>query len=199
MRIKYRMKNSERILLQFKNDERKGFRLLYDSFYDSLVLFATQFTGEAEEAADIVQECFVDFWENRRFSLLRGSLEHYLFSAVKHGCLNYLRNTRRREGKSEQIRDELYCEVSDENSELIEKLYLAIETLPEERKRVLHMVCREGMKYQEVADCLGISINTVKTQMGRAFQFLRRALGADDALILVLFFKKLFSAVTQNE
>ena len=100
---------------------------------------------------------------------------------------------------SEQIRDELYCEVSDENSELIEKLYLAIETLPEERKRVLHMVCMEGMKYQEVADCLGISINTVKTQMGRAFQFLRRALGADDALILVLFFKKLFSAVTQNE
>ena len=177
-------------MLQFKNDERKGFRLLYDSFYDSLVLFATQFIGEAEEAADIVQECFVDFWENRRFSLLRGSLEHYLFSAVKHGCLNYLKNTRSREDKHE---------VSDENSELIEKLYLAIETLPEERKRVLHMVCMEGMKYQEVADCLGISINTVKTQMGRAFQFLRRALGADDALILVLFFKKLFSAVTQNE
>ena len=64
------MKNSERILLQFKDDERKGFRLLYDSFYDSLVLFATQFIGEAEEAADIVQECFVDFWVNRRFSLL---------------------------------------------------------------------------------------------------------------------------------
>ena len=161
MKIKYRMKNSERILLQFKDDERKGFRLLYDSFYDSLVLFATQFIGEAEEAADIVQECFVDFWVNRRFSLLQGSLERYLFSAVKHGCLNYLRNTRRREGKHEQIRDELYCEVSSENLELIEKLYLAIERLPEERKRILHMVCMEGMKYQEVADCLGISINTV--------------------------------------
>ena len=83
--------------------------------------------------------------------------------------------------------------VSGENSELIEKLYLAIEMLPEERRRILHMVCMEGMKYQEVADCLGISINTVKTQMGRAFQFLRRALGADDALILVLFFKKIVS------
>ena len=58
------MKNSERILLEFKDDEQKGFRLLYDSFYDSLVLFATQFIGEAEEAADIVQECFVDFWVN---------------------------------------------------------------------------------------------------------------------------------------
>ena len=93
-------------MLQFKDDEQKGFRLLYDSFYDSLVLFATQFIGEAEEAADIVQECFVDFWVNRRFSSLRGSLEHYLFSAVKHGCLNYFRNTRRREDKHEQIREE---------------------------------------------------------------------------------------------
>lgn len=167
-------------MLQFKEDERKGFRLLYESFYDSLVLFATQLIGESEEAKDIVQECFVDFWVNRRFSSLHGSLEHYLFSAVRHGCLNYLRNTRRRESKYEQIRDELYSEESDENSELIEKLYQAIEMLPEERKKVLHMVCMEGMKYQEVADCLGISINTVKTQMGRAFQFLRRALGADN-------------------
>ena len=127
------------------------------------------------------------------FFFVEGSLEQYIFSAVKNGCLNYLRNTRRREGKYEQIRDELYGEVSGENSELIEKLYLAIEMLPEERKRVLHMVCMEGMKYQEVADCLGISINTVKTQMGRAFQFLRQALGAGDALILVLFFKKIVS------
>ena len=185
--------------ISIKLTDETQFRSIFDKYYISLCMFANQYVENDAVAADIVQECFVDFWENRRFSLLRGSLEHYLFSAVKHGCLNYLRNTRRREGKSEQIRDELYCEVSDENSELIEKLYLAIETLPEERKRVLHMVCMEGMKYQEVADCLGISINTVKTQMGRAFQFLRRALGADDALILVLFFKKLFSAVTQNE
>ena len=194
------MKNSERILLEFKDDEQKGFRLLYDSFYDSLVLFDTQVIGEAEEAADIVQECFVDFWVNRRFSSLRGSLEHYLFSAVKHGCLNYLRNTRRREDKHEQIREELYSETPGEDSELIEKLYLAIETLPEERKRILHMVCIEGMKYQEVADRLGVSINTVKTQMGRSFQFLRKELKMNDELILVLFFKKkLFPAVTRNE
>lgn len=184
------MKNTERILAQFEKDERKGFRLLYDSFYNSLVSFATQVVGEAEEAADIVQECFVDFWVNRRFSSLRESLECYLFSAVKHGCLNYLRNTRRRENKYERVRDELYGEVAEENLELIEKLYLAIEALPEERKRILNMVCMEGMKYREVADRLGISINTVKTQMGRAFQFLRKELGGNEELFLVFFLKK---------
>ena len=92
----------------FRKNEQQGFRLLYASFYDPLILFATQLLGDAEEAADVVQECFVDFWANRRFNSLRGSLENYLYSAVKHGCLNYLRNTRRREDKHDVIREELY-------------------------------------------------------------------------------------------
>ena len=43
----------------------------------------------------------------------------------------------------------------------------------------------EGKKYQEVADMLQISINTVKTQMGRSFQFLRKILGNHRFLILL--------------
>ena len=186
--------------ISIKLTDETQFRSIFDKYYISLCMFANQYVENDALAADIVQECFVDFWVNRRFSSLRGSLEHYLFSAVKHGCLNYLRNTRRREDKHEQIREELYSETPGEDSELIEKLYLAIETLPEERKRILHMVCIEGMKYQEVADRLGVSINTVKTQMGRSFQFLRKELKMNDELILVLFFKKkLFPAVTRNE
>ena len=176
--------------ISIKLTDETQFRSIFDKYYISLCMFANQYVENDALAADIVQECFVDFWVNRRFSSLRGSLEHYLFSAVKHGCLNYLRNTRRREDKHEQIREELYSETPGEDSELIEKLYLAIETLPEERKRILHMVCIEGMKYQEVADRLGVSINTVKTQMGRSFQFLRKELKMNDELILMLFFKK---------
>lgn len=38
------------------------------------------------------------------------------------------------------------------------------------------MICAEGMKYQDVADALGVSINTVRTQMGRSMKFLREKL-----------------------
>lgn len=184
------MGNNEEILLLFRKNEQQGFRLLYASFYDPLILFATQLLGDAEEAADVVQECFVDFWANRRFNSLRGSLENYLYSAVKHGCLNYLRNTRRREDKHDVIREELYDEEEGGDPELVEKLYRSMESLPEERRRILHMVCMEGMKYQEVADQLGVSINTVKTQMGRSLQFLRKALKTDDYLTLLFFLGK---------
>ena len=165
------MGNNEEILLLFRKNEQQGFRLLYASFYDPLILFATQLLGDAEEAADVVQECFVDFWANRRFNSLRGSLEHYLYSAVK-------------------IREELYDEEEGVDPELVEKLYRSMESLPEERRRILHMVCMEGMKYQEVAAQLGVSINTVKTQMGRSLQFLRKALKTDDYLTLLFFLGK---------
>ena len=124
------------------------------------------------------------------FFFVAGKFGTLSFFSGKAWVSEYLRNTRRREDKHEQIREELYSETPREDSELIEKLYLAIETLPEERKRILHMVCIEGMKYQEVADRLGVSINTVKTQMGRSFQFLRKELKMNDELILMLFFKK---------
>ena len=80
MRIKYRMKNSERILLQFKDDERKGFRLLYDSFYDSLVLFATQFIGEAEEGCRYCSRVFCRFLGESSFFFVTG----------KFGTLSFL-------------------------------------------------------------------------------------------------------------
>ena len=184
------MDRSEKILSLFKTNERLGFRLLYDSYHDSLLLFATQLLGDAEEASDVVQECLVDFWVNQRFQKLRESLERYLFSAVKHGRLNYLRNTRRREDRQEWVKEELYYEECEENVELIEQLYLAIEALPEERRKILHMVCIEGMKYQAVADQLGISINTVKTQLSRAFQYLRGNLKKEVLSLLITFFKK---------
>ena len=55
----------------------------------------------------------------------------------------------------------------------MEILYAAINQLPLERRRVFMMICAEGMKYQDVADALGFSINTVRTQMGRSMKFLR--------------------------
>ena len=68
--------------ISIKLTDETQFRSIFDKYYISLCMFANQYVENDALAADIVQECFVDFWENRRFSLLRGSLEHYLFSAV---------------------------------------------------------------------------------------------------------------------
>lgn len=184
----------DEILSALKKNHKYALRDLFDSCYDDLILFANHFLNDTETAKDIVQECFVDLWLCRRFENINDGLDKYLFRAVKNAALNYLRGCERRE-KYHILALKEVCESQKENSiseEGIEQLYLAINKLPAERKKIFMMVCLEGKKYQEVANELHISINTVRTQMGRAFQYLRSQLDERKySLFLSLLFKKI--------
>lgn len=186
------MDKSEFILSLFKRNEREAFRLLFDTYYDPLLFFSNQLLDDPEAAADVVQECFVDFWVNRRFVALREGVDRYLASAVKHASLNYIRGIKRRLKRHEFVMGDQVCEEEseEENAKLYEMLHTAIDRLPEERRKIFVMVCLEGMKYQAVADQLGISINTVKKQMGRAFQSLRESLKSYFYQVMLFIFLK---------
>ena len=173
------------ILVELKAGKPSAFRYLFDQYYDGLVLFANHWLNDAEAAEDVVQECFVDFWVNRRFEKITDGLDKYLVQSVKHASLNYIRASKRREFRHELAAEYEDVSVQEEQQGEWERLYTAIQQLPEERKRIFMMVCLEGKKYKEVADLLGISINTVKTQMGRAFQYLRETLKSPETLILL--------------
>ena len=165
------------ILTLMKEGKECAFRYLFDNYYDTLVMFANYWLNDPEAAEDTVQECFVDFWVNKRFEKLSSGFDKYMFASVKHAALNYIRSSRRREERHAVVANDWKNEsVAELNEEEIEYLYMTINRLPEERRKIFMMVCLEGKKYQEVADLLGISVNTVRTQMGRAFQFMRVAL-----------------------
>lgn len=171
--------DEKKILERLKREDHSAFRQLFDAYYDALILFANHLLNNAEAAEDVVQDCFVDFWINRRFEHLDAGIDKYLFQCVKHAALNDLRGCRRREKRYASIKEEMKEEeeVTEISDEKLEILYAAIRQLPEERRKIFTMICLEGKKYQEVADILQISINTIKTQMGRSFQFLRKKLG----------------------
>lgn len=179
--------DEKRILESLKKEDRSAFRELFDAYYDALILFANHLLNNAEAAEDVVQDCFVDFWISRRFEHLDSGIGKYLFQSVKHAALNDLRGCRRREKRHASLQQEISEEeeATETYNEELEVLYAAIRQLPEERRKIFTLICLEGKKYQEVADMLQISINTVKTQMGRSFQFLRKMLGNHRFLILL--------------
>lgn len=197
------MNKSDEILFLYRQDEREAFRLLFDTYYGTMLLFANRILSDAEVAEDIVQECLLDFWANKRFLSLTGGLDKYIFQAVKHASLNELRNRNRRLKHHEEIRKENTSVVSGELQEEageLEILYTAISRLPEERQKIFKMICVNGMKYREVADSLNISVNTVKTQMTRSLKFLRETLkDSSFSTILFLLVKKCIGVVAQNK
>lgn len=173
------MTKADTILELFKTDERKAFQLLYDTYFETLVLFANQVTGDAEAAEDIVQDCFVKFWMNKPFVTLPSGLDKYVFQAVKFSSLNYTRGDQRKRNLHENVTREMMADEEapgETETDMLEMVYRMVDLLPEERRNVFLMVFVDGMSYQEVANKLQISKNTVKTQLSRSLKFLRETL-----------------------
>ena len=162
------------LLSLLKKGEMQAFHLLYETYYDSLLLYATQILHDPEAASDVVQERLIDLWENKRYNSIHSALNQYLYAAIKRAALNYLRDAQCRTRYHQKA---ISADLSEENTETEiqwdSMLYKAIDTLPEERRRIFKLIALDGLKYQEVADLLGLSINTIKKQMGRAFKHLR--------------------------
>jgi RNA polymerase sigma-70 factor (ECF subfamily) len=75
------------------------------------------------------------------------------------------------------------------NQEYYAELYLAIQKLPEQRRKILELAAFDSLTYKEIADRLEISVNTVKTQMGRAYQFLKEELDPNNFVLFQLLVK----------
>lgn len=107
--------------------------------------------------------------------------------------MNYMRGGKRKRAIHEHVTREMLSKESlsdDENAEILEVVYKAIDQLPEERRRIFMMIFVDGKSYQEVMEQLQISKNTVKTQLSRSLKFLRKKLKNRYNEILLFFILK---------
>ena len=87
----------------------------------------------------------------------------------------------------DSVEDEDMIYALTVKEEIIRQLYYYIEELPSEQRRIILMRI-EGYTWEEIAERLDISINTVKTQKTRSYKFLRERLGDSmNSIILCLF------------
>lgn len=166
----------------------KIFRELFDSHFGNLVGFVYGYVRDEEVAKDIVHDTFLTFWTNRKHLDLSYSAKSYLFTLAQNYALNYLRHLRVVEVNEREViallesaSDEL-TEHEERYSRVEEKIAL----LPDKQREIFLKCVVEEKKYQEVADELEVSINTVKKQMVRALKFLRNELQEDVVLLFVL-------------
>ena len=145
--------------------------------------------ADEQVVPDIVQNTLVNLWNSSvRFENGK-ALTVYLYRAVWNNALKYLRDRNVEEERLKHWFEE-EGEMSEENfysvvrEELFRKLRELIDRLPEERKKILLMSI-QGHSGNEIADLLGISINTVKTQKNRGFKYLREKL-KDSVLLFLL-------------
>ena len=162
------------------------FRQIFEVCYPRLLRFAAVYTGNIQDAEDILQNVFLRFWEIRASLQLDTSLNTYLLTMVKNHCINHLKHQQVVQRYSANRMTELQQEMSfnyyafskfnpeQMDIESLERLTeKAIGELPEQCRKVFELSRYEGLKYREIAERLGISVKTVETHISNALKILR--------------------------
>lgn len=172
-------------------DDRNAFERLFRRYYRLLCDYGRSILGDRELAEDVVQEVFIYFWNNREVIHIQMSVKAYLYTAVRHGALNVLKKQLIERKHNPQLTEFVEflqtSEYSDEEQEEINRIRQVMTELPKQCLKVFLMSAVDGKKYQEIADELDISINTVKTHISKAYRLIREKTSGDMPLVLLVF------------
>ncbi len=171
--------------------DRTAFEELFRTFFPGLVLFAMKYVPDQDTAKEIVHNVFLNLWEKRTKVDTASPLKSYLFTSVHNRCLNHIRDQKkfdRDESHIERLDSAEFADGTDrlEEQELEQRIYDALQALPDKCREVFTLNRFEGLKYAEVAEKLGISVKTVEAQMSKALKILREKL-IDYLTMLILF------------
>ena len=152
-----------------------SFEQLFRQYFEPLMGFSMKMLGDEDDAREVVQGVFIRLWERRRELDLDTSLKSYLFTSVHNRSLNHLRDRKKfSEGEMPEMATQWDVGEQIESMELEERIREVIATLPEKCREVFEMNRFQGLKYEEIAGRLGISVKTVENQMSKALRILRK-------------------------
>nr|WP_278286665.1 RNA polymerase sigma-70 factor [Zhouia spongiae] len=158
---------------------------MFYNLYPRLLSFCIKYVKDPFAAEEIVEECMLYLWERKNDLAEVMDLKSYLYTMVRNKAYAYLKKN----SKVVSLDSGFGESVSQEDEYIIEEevhatLIAALNTLPEKCRRVFELSCLEGLKYKDIAEDMGISVNTVKSQRSRAIELLKTQL-KDNPLLLI--------------
>jgi RNA polymerase sigma-70 factor (ECF subfamily) len=179
--------------IDLRNDQQRDSETverLFRLYYNPLCNYCRGIVDAREVAEDVVQDVFAYLWDHRDSIDMTISIKSYLYAAVRNGALKFLRKQATEQAHSPRLTEFItYLQElkSPEREHLyIERIQQALNELPDHCRAIFLMNCLEGKKYKEIAAELSISVNTVKTQLSRAYGSIRKKVDVKGALLLLL-------------
>jgi RNA polymerase sigma-70 factor (ECF subfamily) len=175
--LRMEVKNSGKLYKPGDTGE-EAFEQVFKTNFKSLHAYAYTIIRDDIMAEEIVQNVFCRLWEKKSRVEIQISLAAYLYRSVYHESLNYLKHLKVRAAYSNFAQSQM--KINTDNAEkkillgdLESKLNQALSELPEQCRTIFQMSRFEELKYQEIADRMGLSVKTIENQMGKALKRLR--------------------------
>jgi RNA polymerase sigma-70 factor (ECF subfamily) len=174
---------NEDIISGLNQDDPRAMERVIEYYYASLCSFAKRYVGTVTLAEEVVSDVMFKVWQNRQTGYRPDTFREYLFMAVRNTAINYLEQQQNQRELAEEWAEKLRYELIEETpldalivSELQSKLDELMEALPEQCRKAFQLSRTEGLTYNEIADQMQISVNTVKHHIKVALLKLRDGL-----------------------
>jgi RNA polymerase sigma-70 factor (ECF subfamily) len=172
--------NEDQILLLFQNGDQKGFKAVFELFYQGICNFSKRLTEDNQEGEDIAITSFHKLWDRKENFQTLTNIKSFLYITTRNACLNFIKARNRKHTTGE---DSLFNLTQKENdadrytirSEILRAIDEEIQKLPPLPRQVFKLRYLEGLSVPEVANRLNISINSVSVNTHKAMKFLRSA------------------------
>ncbi|MCC8425948.1 RNA polymerase sigma factor [Mucilaginibacter sp. UR6-11] len=163
--------------------DHAAFTEIYDRYNGLLYVFAYKRLHDREEARDVIHELFLHFWTGHQDLFLTNNLSAYLYTATRNRIINVV--TRQKVASRYIDSFQSYLDQSPaagtdylvRYNELNEFIEHEIAALPERIRLVFELSRKTNLTRKEIAEKLGVSEETVKSQMHSALKALKTKLG----------------------
>lgn len=180
------MDDEKKLIARLNQGDNKAISSIFESYYQRLCMYAETILHDEFNAEEVVEQLFIHLWINSKNILITTSLKNYLYRSVHNNCIKFIEKHKTEKKYFEHYifhDPELLSPVNNDYAlpklilqELEEKARQIMETLPEQCRNIYYLSRYHGLSYPEIANKLGITTGTVKTQMSRAFQKFREEL-----------------------
>lgn len=167
-------------IIQLQHDvavfrDQQAYKILFKHFHKPLIHFGTSIVKSKESAEEIYSDVMLKLWTLGNALNNIDNLKVYLFISIKNASLNYLaKHYKVKTLDIESVDIELQHVSTPEedllSSEFQRSLALAIKALPTKAQLVYKLIKEDGFSYKNVAEILGISVNTVEGHMTAALK-----------------------------
>jgi RNA polymerase sigma-70 factor (family 1) len=177
----YALPDEMELLQQLIAGDAESFRKIYEFYQGRIFLFALRLTKSKSRAEEVVQEVFVKLWEKREKIKLEKNFNAYILAITKNFILDGLKKAARDNKIRQKIYNNMHALQNSSVDRLIEKELSrlhqqAVDRLSPQKKIVFMLSREEELTYDEIAERLGVSRNTVRNQMSDALKSIREYL-----------------------
>jgi RNA polymerase sigma-70 factor (ECF subfamily) len=152
------------------------FEKFFREEFNSLSNLAYTVVKDTDEARDVVQQVFLNYWQRREFIEIRGSAKGYFYKAVINTSINRFKKSRNLTPIETLQPEKFIEEPAEEDNRMRDHLHSIISDLPPVCQQVFRMSRFTDMTNKEIAEKLDISVKAVEKHITKAMKTLREKL-----------------------